>query len=178
MRAPSFEELMLLEVDDLPASDVLFFIRCLVDLAFEQSDMSLREKGTQKALGWADSIGKLEMTDAERLDLDYFQAVAWHNRAGTAQTKKAAWAWDNEPLRHQILFSRRAVNNPAFANRAPALQCSILTNPANSLNTAGRFVEAQEYWNRALAIEPRFWMTLGNRGAGRIEYARVRTHNQ
>src|SRR5205807_6160619 len=43
----------------------------------------------------------------------------------------------------------------------------------NQINTVGRFVEAQEYWNRALAIRPRFGMAIGNRGYGAAEYARA-----
>lgn len=173
MTPPSFEELMLIEVVSLPVSDGLHFLGWLIDLSFDQVDMSLREKGTARALEWASTIGKMDLTDTQRFDLDYFQANAWANRAGKAQAKQAAWAWDNEPLQHQILSLRRAVNNPAFDDAETVRKCQVLTNLANSMNTVGRFVEAHEYWNRALAIEPRFWMALGNRGYGRIEYAKA-----
>ncbi len=173
MSPPSFEQLMLIEVASLPVSDALVFLGWLIDLSFDQVDISLREKGTARALEWAGTIDDMKMTGTQRLELNYFQANAWANRAGKAQDKQARWTWDNEPLQHQILFLRRAVNNTAFADAETARQCQILTNLANSLNTVGRFVEAHEYWNRALAIEPKFWMALGNRGYGRIEYAKA-----
>ena len=171
MIPPSFEELMLIEVVSLPVSDGLHFLGWLIDLSFDQVNMALREKGIARALEWASVIDKMDLTDTQRLELDYFQANAWANRDGKAQNKQTTWAWSNEPLQHEILFLRRAVNNPAFDDAETVRKCQVLTNFANSLNTVGRFVEAHEYWNRALAVEPRFWMALGNRGYGRIEYA-------
>lgn len=173
MHPPSFEELMLVEVGSLPASDQLRFLGWLIDLSFDQIDLSLRERGTARALEWANAIGKMDLTNAQRLELDYFQANAWANRAGKVQDKQAAWTWGNEPLQRQVLFLRSAVNNTTFEDADTVKKCQVLTNLANLLNTVGRFVEAHEYWNRALAIEPRFWMALGNRGYGRIEYAKA-----
>jgi hypothetical protein len=171
MTHPSFEELMLIEVVSLPVSDGLHFLGWLIDLSFDQVNMALREKGTARALEWAGVIDKMDLTDTQRLELDYFQANAWANRDEKAKNKQTATAWSNEPLQHQILFLRRAVNNPAFDDAETVRKCQVLTNLANLLTTIGRFVEAHEYWNRALAIEPRFWMALGNRGCGRIKYA-------
>ena len=173
MTPPTLEELILTDIASLPVSDALYFLGLIIDLSFHQSDILLREKGTARALEWASTIGKMDLTDVQNLELDYFQANAWANRTGKAQDRQAAWAWDNEPLQYQILLLRRAVNNPAFDTAETNRKCQILTNLANSLNTAGRFVEAHEYWNRALVIEPRFWMALGNRGRGRIEYAKA-----
>jgi tetratricopeptide (TPR) repeat protein len=171
MTPPSFENLVLIDVASLPVSDGLHFLGWLIDLSSDQLDMSLQEKGTARALEWAETIGKMALTDTQRLDLDYFRANAWGNRARKTQDKQAIWVWDNEPLRHQILLLRGAVGNPAFDGAEAVRKCEVLTNLANSLHTVGRFIEAHEYWNRAIVIEPRFWMALGNRGCGRIEYA-------
>jgi tetratricopeptide (TPR) repeat protein len=54
----------------------------------------------------------------------------------------------------------------------PIHRCQVYTNLANQLDTAGRFVEAIEYWERALAIVPTFDMALGNRGLALERYAR------
>lgn len=42
--------------------------------------------------------------------------------------------------------------------------CQLYTNLANSLSTIGRFIEAIEHYNSALAIDPSFVMARGNKG--------------
>ena len=66
-----------------------------------------------------------------------------------------------------------AVRHEGFRELPDLRQCQIFTNLVNQINTVGRFVKAQEYWNRALAMRPRFGMELGNRGYGLAEYARA-----
>ena len=51
--------------------------------------------------------------------------------------------------------------------------CEILTNLGFALSHVGRYAEAQEYFNRALAVNSEFGMALGNKGYGLYCYARV-----
>lgn len=173
MTPRSVEELMLVEIASLPVSDSLQLLGSLIDLSTDHADASLREKGTTRALEWASTTENMDLTNEQRVLFDYFQANAWGNRLGNERDKNDPWIWDSKPLQNQILFLRRAINNPAFDNAEAFRRCQILTNLANFLNMVGRFVEAHEYWNRALSIEPRFWMALGNRGYGRINYAKA-----
>jgi tetratricopeptide (TPR) repeat protein len=83
------------------------------------------------------------------------------------------WAWERPELQHQIFHLRRAIQQPGFARFNAVLRCQIFTNLANQLNSTGRFVEALEYWERALEINPHFGMALGNRGFGLEAYAQA-----
>ncbi|WP_434945193.1 hypothetical protein, partial [Leptospira sp. SA-E8] len=47
-----------------------------------------------------------------------------------------------------------------------------MTNLGNQLSFAGRFVEAREFWSRAVETLPYFWMARFNRGYGLLAYAR------
>ncbi len=76
-----------------------------------------------------------------------------------------------EEAEKEIFYLRSALIDSAFKNLDPYRQCQILTNLGNTYDTIGRFVEAQEYWGRALAISPQFGMALGNRGLGLWHYA-------
>jgi len=51
--------------------------------------------------------------------------------------------------------------------------CQILTNLGNLMDHIGRFVDAIEYWDRALDKLPSFPMARGNRGYGLTYYARA-----
>ena len=87
--------------------------------------------------------------------------------------RAAVWAWEQPEQQQQLLQLRGAVQHDGFRELPDLRQCQIFTNLANQINAVGRFVESQEYWNRALAIKPRFGMALGNRGYGLAEYARA-----
>lgn len=52
---------------------------------------------------------------------------------------------------------------------------AIYTNLANTLFEIGRFVEAIEYWDRALELQPDFGMALANKGLGLIHYAHLQS---
>jgi len=142
----------------------------LIDLSHDLK----REDGTTRALEWCDALERRGMSNSEAALLAYFRANAWANRQNEKhRNPAAAWAWEQPELQEQVLHLRRATNQPAFEELSPLRRCQILTNLANQLNTVGRFVEALEYWNRALAINSRFGMALGNRGYGLGLYARA-----
>ncbi len=90
-------------------------------------------------------------------------------RAGTPDS----WSWAQEEIEHEITSFRLALNHPEFKNTEEFRRCQILTNLGNLMDNAGRFVDAQEYWKRALQIMPNFGMGLGSRGSGLTVYARA-----
>jgi tetratricopeptide (TPR) repeat protein len=106
--------------------------------------------------------------------LNYFAANAWGGlrRISRIQNNKS-WEWQQPELEKEILCLRLAMQNPVFALLPAVRQCQIATNLGNTLSTIGRFVEAIEYWNRALKIDPSFTMALGNRGEAFFYYARA-----
>lgn len=70
----------------------------------------------------------------------------------------------------EIYHLRMALNYIDNAETIDA--CQILTNLGCAFSHVGRYVEAQYYFNWALAIDPNFGMALGNKGYGLYRYAR------
>lgn len=167
----AFERLMTLpSIDGLSLEVALERIGALIDLA----DDLEREEGITRALEWCDVVESRRIPDAEAALLDYFRANAWAGRQNKRHaTATAAWAWEQPELREQVFCLRRASNNLGFEKLDPLRRCQIFTNLGNQLNFVGRFVDALEYWGRALAIRPQFGMALGNRGIGLSHYARA-----
>src|SRR6266699_850688 len=154
----------------LSAPKALERIGLLIDLS---GDLA-REDGTARALLWADELERGSLSAADAALLEYFRGNAWANRQKQRHADRSTvWAWEQPELQQQLLHLRSAVQHDGFGELPDLRQCQVLTNLANQINTVGRFVEAQEYWNRALRIKPRFGMALGNRGYGLAEYARA-----
>lgn len=153
-------------LDDIEALEALGLV---IDHAGDTDDHAL----IGKAFAWIEGLKARTLSDALRVNLDYFEANAWAHRHKPKQTdRQAVWAWDQEELEQQILCLRRAWRNPAFAHQAVVQRCAILTNLANQLDTIGRTVEARQLWDEALVLEPKFWMARANRGSALISYSR------
>ena len=155
-------------MDDLPVEQTLYAVGQMIDHAFDRGNLDL----TNRALTFADALEAHTLSPSQQALLDYFQANAWANRRVASRNDLSnAWAWEQPEVQKQIFYLRRALNNAAFHTLEPVRRCQILTNLANQMDTIGRFVEAREYWTRALFIDPDFWMARGNRGVGLIHYA-------
>lgn len=83
------------------------------------------------------------------------------------------WNWTSTHFDASLLHLRQATNESGFSTLPAEVQCKILTNLGNNYSTIGRYIEAQEHWNRALGINPAFSMAKANRGYGRFHYAKT-----
>jgi hypothetical protein len=138
--------------EELPPEQALNLIAQAIDDAADRADDDLNSQ----ALKWCDQIESRLGSDVQRSLLDYFRANGWANRAVARRGDQAAvWAWDLEELGQQIFLLRRAVANPAFGQLDPVRRCQMLTNLANQLDTAGRFVESRQIWSSRLLKFPR-----------------------
>lgn len=157
------------DLSDLDNEAALLVIGHLVDL----SDTPEGEDGTAKALAWGDELALRDISEADRALLDYFRANAWHNRQRRRPTGLAdELAWQQPEQGEQVLLLRSALNSAGFQQLIPQRQCEVLTNLGSQLSGLGRSVEALEYWDRALAINPNFWMAQGSRGHAELYYAK------
>lgn len=106
--------------------------------------------------------------------LNYDIANGWHYRRNLKyQSSSTAWQFQQEELTKEIFHLRKAVASDGFSRIDLMRQCQIYTNLGNSLSFIGRFVEAQESWNRAIVISPVFAMAIGNKANGLFHYGRV-----
>jgi hypothetical protein len=170
-REEMFERLMASQGPaGLPAAKALEQVGLLIDLSGELA----RQEGTARALEWSDELERGSLSASDAALLKYFRGNAWANRQKARRAdRSAAWAWEQPEVQQQLLHLRGAVQHEGFRELPELRQCQIFTNLANQINMVGRFVEAQEYWNRVLTMRPLFGMALGNRGYGLAEYARA-----
>lgn len=158
------------ELDALPPDEALQAIAHAIDAASDSGNAELNSQ----ALSWCDRLEPRLESDVQRVLLGYFRANAWANRKDALRRDAAAvWAWDQDELQQPIYLLRRALRNPGFDELDRARKCQMLTNLANHLDTAGRFIESRQLWTRALSVLPVFWMALANRGNSLMHYAQA-----
>ncbi len=153
--------------DRVPAQ-AIDWVGTVVDVAYDAK----RADVLRHLVKLADTIDQFAATDIDRVNLDYYLANLWSGLKHLAGPyPSGSWEWDQVEIGKEIIHLRRALRSPSFVKADPIRQCQILTNLANSYSTAGRFVEAIDAWNDALAIEKRFGMARGNRAVAMSSYA-------
>ena len=126
-------------------------------------------KGADRAIFLLDELAKRDLDAVHGATAEYFRANAWALKEEVAG-EKGSWAWEHPEREHQLLALSRAATHPGFPELSTVRRCQILTNRGNQLNTTGRFIDAVESWDRAIAIIPRFAMAQANRGYGLKHY--------
>lgn len=138
-----------------------------IDDGFDRSDPQL----TDRAFAALDKLGARKIIrDEDAVLLHYFRANAFNNRQHEAGLDRS-WRWENEHLQSELLELRKAARHKGFKKLGQIRRCQILTNLGSKLHSVGRPVEALHYWDKALAIEPRFSMALFSKGLGLQSYA-------
>lgn len=140
----------------------------LIDLSLDLKKL----EGTERAIRLSEELQNRELTSGQLATLNYFLANAWASlrmlsRANTHRT----WEWEQEEAEKEIIHLRKALHKDGLKELPDERVCEILTNLGNVMDYVGRFVEAIEYWDRALAKLPSFSMARGNRGYGLTHYA-------
>lgn len=146
----------------------------LVDLSFDLN----RIDGVEKAISLSKTIQKENLSAINFIVFHYDLANAWNvlRKLRRAFTKED-WLFEQDELNNEIINSRIALNHPRFKDIQLERQCQILTNLGSLFSYIGRFIEAQECWNRAIATIPQFAMALANKGYGLISYAKLQHEN-
>ncbi|MES2181940.1 MAG: LA2681 family HEPN domain-containing protein [Pseudomonadota bacterium] len=111
-----------------------------------------------------------EVLDQYASQAHYFRANLWNARRRMSVNWQT-WLWKSDTIDGEIFELRRAIRHPGFIELNVIVQAQIYTNLGNILNHIGRFVEAIEYWDRALVVVPGFAMASGNLGIGLAYYA-------
>lgn len=155
---------------DLTTEVALDHLAVLIDLAGDFKSVD----ATNLAIRLGAEIVNRTLLPAQRALLEYYLSNAWANvERLTGPANREGWEWEKPSTEKQIVHLRRAIQSDGFDELDSIRQSQVFTNVANLLDTVGRFVEAIEYWNRALAITPEFAMAQGNRGYGLVQYAQM-----
>lgn len=157
-------------LDSLPIELALEHIGELTDISLDLRKI----EGLRHAITLSEALQKRQMNPGQKAILHYFSANAWANlRSISRAGSKLVWDWEQKEIEKEIIHLRFALQEKGFQSLPKERQCQILTNLANCLNHVGRFVEAIEYWDKALEIVPSFAMALGNRGVALSYYAKA-----
>lgn len=131
-------------------------------------------EGARHAITLSAELQARDLTDVQAASLCYYLANAWADvkklsRRGT----DTAWDWEQDEIDKEIVYLRKALILDCSQELSDETTCRILTNLGNVFDHVGRFVEAIEYWDRALIKLPSFAMARGNKGMCLSLYAGV-----
>jgi len=163
-----YKRLMAVEsLDGLVLHNQLSVVGLVIDVATELG----KEDGLIKGLELAKEVNKEDaLTEAYQAQLYYSMGNAYSGLRRVRHGAGGDWRWENEELEHEIRLFRQALVEDRVEAIADERQCRILTNLGNALSEVGRFIEAIDYWNDALAREPEFAQARGQRGIGYYNY--------
>ncbi|KAF1687561.1 hypothetical protein B1992_02535 [Pseudoxanthomonas broegbernensis] len=153
-------------IGDLPDGKAMQLIGTIIDMGGDERSSAALDH----ADGLLAQLAERGLPDRDVSRAHYFRANIWSAKR-RASPDCSAWLWKSEHIDGEILELRKALGHPGFAKFDPVERAQIHTNLGNVLNHTGRFIEAIEYWDRALASVPRFAMAWGNRGIGLGYYA-------
>jgi len=152
-----------------PESRLLALLGSAVDHASDLGD----EEGLDLAAAAIEASQSRDVTAPTGATLHYFHANAWASlRHLRHKDLTSAWTWQSTEHEREILSLRCALAHPGFVGMDRAMRCRVYTNLANVLDNIGRFIDAIEYYDRALELDPDFGMSLGNKGICLMVYAR------
>lgn len=160
--------LMNTEVLKLSELEAMQLAANIVDVAADEKSL----QGLDYAENLLDRIMAGGVTDYHACRAHYFRANIWSARYQISKDNQK-WLWKSETFDQELLELRKAIGHEGFPDLSAFEQAQIYTNLGNALNHIGRFIEAIEYWDRAIAAVPKFAMAHGNRGIGLGHYAGV-----
>lgn len=166
------ELLSIIDSPEISQEELLSVLASLIDLSFDLRKI----EGLLKALTVIETVDLQKLSSTQRSVFYYYAANANNNKydlerkADDTDTNK--WEFEPEDLKKTVRYLRLSIKEAGFDDLDNNAKCLIYTNLANVLDTLGRFIEAMEYWDRALEINPVFGMALGNAGIGRMNYAK------
>jgi hypothetical protein len=168
MQPLSFEQLLNLDTTKHTDHEILDFIGELFDLSLDNNDV----QGIDKGIELASTLEYSNLSNQQQIFFNYYLANGWSSkRAFNRFETTESWDFDQEELSKELFHLRSCISVEGFEEAQAELQCQIYTNLGNHFSHVGRFVEAQEYWNKALDVISYFPMALGNIGVGLFYYA-------
>ncbi len=145
----------------------LKIIGALTDYSFDHRNL----EGIKKALTFATEINYDRLSSQNKILYHYYLSNAWSYIVKLSLGDQINFFHFIHEQTQVIYHLRKAIAIEGFSNIMKERQCQIFTNLGNSFSAIGRFIEAQEFWAKALKIIKYFPMALGNKGNGLFYYA-------
>lgn len=154
------------DISNLSEREAMRLAANIVDLSGDEKSL----QGLDHAEALLDRIFEGEISDYNGCRAHYFRANIWSTRYQISGDNEK-WVWKSEAIDQELIELRKAAGHDGFRELPPLEKAQIYTNLGNALNHIGRFIEAIEYWDRAISVVPKFAMAYGNRGLGLGHYA-------
>lgn len=122
-----------------------------------------------KALAWSDVAARRKLDATQRCLLAFYTASAFIGRHH--ESHPVLSAWEQPDIEKAIFHLKTAIDDPAFAFFDAWRRGQILTLLGNQYSYMGDILAALDCWDRAIAIDTRLGMALGNRGKAIADYA-------
>jgi tetratricopeptide (TPR) repeat protein len=116
------------------------------------------------------SVDLSRFNDEQKSTFHYFVANGWSYVLQLKHPNSYEVSISSKEFEKQVYHLRCALQ--LIGTREDVNACQILTNLGCAFDHIGRFAEAQDYFKKALSINPDFGMALGNKGFGLYRYAR------
>ncbi|MFH0793556.1 MAG: LA2681 family HEPN domain-containing protein, partial [bacterium] len=165
-----YQELM--SVNSLTGFTDAEAINYLGQLINAASDLENLE-GLDRAINLSTQIEQQTLSSILRCYLNYNVGNAWSAKHDMKQSHspKERRDWELPDLEQALIWYRRAVTEKEFSRVDSGMRCRVYTNLANQISHVGRFIEALDYYGRALDQDSKFAMAHGNRGLLLAHYA-------
>lgn len=164
---PDLKTLMATDANGLGPFEAMQLIAMLIDAGGDAGDIAALDR----AETLLDRVTPNDGFSARyQCRAHYYRANIWSYRRRLSGIG-ASWTWRAPEIDNELLELRRALAHPGWADLHDLERAQVLTNLGSTLNHIGRFVEAIEAWDRALALAPTLAMANGNRGLGLMHYA-------
>jgi len=156
-----------LNLDNKPPNEIIATLGELFESSRE--DNNLEE--LLHSIEIANSINYEDFDSQSKANYYYFLGNAW-SYVHRLKHPDTTFEFELEEIEKQIIYYRKALGLLRKDNN-DLITCQVLTNIGNLFSHIGRIVEAQEYYNLCLDINPNFGMAIGNRDFGLFHYAKV-----
>lgn len=162
--------LKLKDLDTFSPEEICNILANIFETGREQRDKDVVQKG----LELCGTVRFEQFDDHLKAIFHFFVSNGWSYLQKLTQplNSDSFWAFDNKEIENQVIHLRKALAYVTRLDR-PDLESQILTNMGNTFSHVGRFVEATQFWQRAMQVLPGFGMAIGNLGFGLAHYAKV-----
>lgn len=163
-----YEELLKVEsVKNLPHVEQIDIFGTLFDLSYDNENLN----GIELAFKLSSEIDFEVLETKHKVYYHYLLGNGWgYKRKLSVQTNSQMWSFQSEELSKEIFHLRKAISIEGFDNVSNEIKCQVFCNLGNLFSHIGRFVEAQELWNRAIILNGEFAMAYANKGHSMLYY--------
>jgi tetratricopeptide (TPR) repeat protein len=158
---------ILTNINSHSPDEVLNIFALIFENSLSDNDIKSLESGIESS----SNVDLTRFNDEQKSTFHYFLANGWSYILQLRYPNSYAAPLNGSKEFENEIYNLRCAWQ-LTKEKKDVRACEILTNMGCAFDHIGRFSEAQDYFNQALAINPNFGMAIGNKGFGLYRYAR------